>query len=115
MQPTLEAPGAKRLKLMYDEPLSKIAFNFNLCRYYLCRDVLQLQATPEFRFYRGKTQVHVMRGASKTKLGWAAQVDSIKTSVESAWFQRLKLKCDEVLSRFAFNLNLRRYRLAAPL
>jgi hypothetical protein len=33
MQRTLIAPGAKRLKLKYDEPLSNFAFNFNLCRY----------------------------------------------------------------------------------
>ena len=28
---------------------------------------------------------------------------------ERAWFQRLKLKYDEALSKIAFNLNLRRY------
>jgi hypothetical protein len=39
------------------------------------------------------------------------QVDSIKTRVESApgFSLRLKLKCDEPLSDFAFNFNLRRY------
>jgi len=29
--------------------------------------------------------------------------------VESAWYQCLKLKCDEPLSNFVFNLDLRRY------
>jgi len=33
MKPMLKAPGIKRLKLKYDWPLSKIAFNFNLRRY----------------------------------------------------------------------------------
>ena len=34
MKPTfLKAPGAKRLKLKYDEVLSNFAFNFNLRRY----------------------------------------------------------------------------------
>ena len=33
MKPTLKAPGATRLKLKYDEPLSKFAFNFHLRRY----------------------------------------------------------------------------------
>jgi len=33
----------------------------------------------------------------------------VETSVESAWFQRLKLEYDELLSNLAFNLNLRRY------
>jgi len=31
------------------------------------------------------------------------------TWVGRAWFQRLKLKCDEALTNFAFNFNLRRY------
>ena len=29
----LKAPGTKRLKVKYDETLSKFAFNFNLHRY----------------------------------------------------------------------------------
>jgi len=29
----------------------------------------------------------------------------------SAWFQRLNLKCDELLSNFAFTFNLRRFNL----
>jgi hypothetical protein len=30
-------------------------------------------------------------------------------SRKRVWFQRLKLQCDEPLSNFAFNVNLRRY------
>jgi hypothetical protein len=33
IKPTLKAPGTVRLKLKYDEPLTKFAFNFNLRRY----------------------------------------------------------------------------------
>ena len=33
IKPTLKAPGTKRLKLNFDEPLSNVAFNFNLRRY----------------------------------------------------------------------------------
>jgi hypothetical protein len=33
MKPTLKAPEAKRLKLNYDELLSKFTSNFNLRRY----------------------------------------------------------------------------------
>ena len=33
INPTLKPPGTKLLKLKYDEPLSKIAFKFNLRRY----------------------------------------------------------------------------------
>jgi len=32
-----------------------------------------------------------------------------ESRVESAYSQRLKLKCDELLSRFAFNFNLLPY------
>jgi hypothetical protein len=33
MKPMLKAPGTKRLKLKYDQPLSSFAFNFNFRRY----------------------------------------------------------------------------------
>ena len=33
IQPTLKAPGTKRLKVNYDVSLSKCAFKFNLRRY----------------------------------------------------------------------------------
>jgi hypothetical protein len=33
IKPKLKPPGTKRLKLQYDEPLSKYAFKFNLRRY----------------------------------------------------------------------------------
>ena len=33
IKPMLKAPGTKRLKLKYDEPLSNAAFNVNLRRY----------------------------------------------------------------------------------
>ena len=33
IKPTLKSPGAKRLKLICDDPLSNFAFNFNLRRY----------------------------------------------------------------------------------
>jgi len=34
-----------------------------------------------------------------------------ESRVESAWCLRLKLKCDELLSSFAFNFNVRRYHV----
>ena len=33
IKPTLKAPGSKRLKLQYDELLSRFAFKFKLRRY----------------------------------------------------------------------------------
>ena len=38
------------------------------------------------------------------------KVNGLESRVESAWFQRLKLKCDELVSSFAFNFKLRPYR-----
>ena len=42
------------------------------------------------------------------------QVETVITRVESAceWFQRLKLKYDELVLEFAFKFNLRRYTQA---
>ena len=37
IKPTLTAPGTNRLKLKYVEPLSNVAFEFNLRRYSLTR------------------------------------------------------------------------------
>ena len=37
------------------------------------------------------------------------QVDPIKPTLKAPGAKRLKLKCDELLSSFAFNFNLRRY------
>jgi len=36
------------------------------------------------------------------------QVDPIKPTLKAPGTKRLKLKCDKLLSRFAFNFNLRR-------
>jgi len=41
-------------------------------------------------------------------VGWC-KAKRFVTRVESAWFQRLKLICADLISRFAFNLNLRPY------
>jgi hypothetical protein len=51
------------------------------------------------------------------RLGWPIVVIKVgrcrltvsNPSRKRAWFQRLKLKCDEPLLTFAFNFNLRRY------
>jgi len=40
------------------------------------------------------------------------QVDPIKPKLELIGAERLKLKCDELLSNFAFKIKLRRYTLA---
>jgi len=55
------------------------------------------------------------RAAVRGHHGRAVQVDPKLTRVDRAWFRRLKLKCDETLSNFAFKFNLRRYIVHAPL
>jgi len=40
------------------------------------------------------------------------QVDPIKPTLRSPGTKRLKLKCDEPPSNFAFNINMRRYNEA---
>ena len=37
------------------------------------------------------------------------QLDSIKPTLKAPGTQRLKLKCDDLLLKFAFKINLRRY------
>jgi hypothetical protein len=91
IKPTLKAPGSKRLKLRYDEPLSKFAFNFNLRRY-------SAETALEY----------LMKSPPKLQQGKAVHVDPIKPELKAPRTQRLKLQCDEPLSRFAFNFNLRR-------
>ena len=44
IKPKLKLPGAKRLKLQRDEPLSNFAFNFNLRRYTVAHIVLPTYA-----------------------------------------------------------------------
>jgi aspartyl-tRNA synthetase len=39
----------------------------------------------------------------------AVQVDPIKPMLKAPGSERLKLKCDDMLSNFAFNFNLRRF------
>jgi hypothetical protein len=46
------------------------------------------------------------------QLGEAVHVDPIKPTLKAPGAQRLKLQDYEVVSSFAFNYNLRRYKLA---
>jgi len=85
VKPTLNAPGSKCLKLDHEKLLSNFAFNFNLRRYVQHRLLLH------------------------TAQGEAVQVDPIKPTLKAPGSERLKLKCDILLSACAFNVNLRRY------
>jgi len=48
-------------------------------------------------------------GPRVADLGMAVQVDPIKTTLKAPGTKPLKLKCNEPLSSFAFNFNLRSY------
>jgi len=47
--------------------------------------------------------------------GRVVRVDRIKPTLKARGAEPLKLKCDELLSNFAFNFNLRRYIMLLPL
>ena len=52
-------------------------------------------------------------GGQGSGQGRAVQVDPIKPTLKPPGTNRLKLKCDILLSNFAFKFNLRRYTKAA--
>jgi hypothetical protein len=86
----LNAHGTKRLKLKCDEPLSDFAFNFNLRRY---------TAVPGDRRHRA------------LQCGKPVLVEPMKPVLKLPGIKRLTLECDELVSKFAFNFNLRHYNV----
>jgi len=72
IKPALKAPGTKRLKPKFDEPLSSIAFKFNLRRY---------NQLPQHPLPSRGLRAHP---------GSAVQVAGIKTRVESAYVSALE-------------------------
>jgi hypothetical protein len=55
-----------------------------------------------------RSVAHHLHGETFTR-GRAVQVHPVKSKLKSSGAQRLKLKCDEPLSDFAFNFNLRHF------
>ena len=97
IKPMLKAPGTKRLKLIHGKLLSTFAFKSNLRRY---------------------TQENVKRRAPRPSMtqqthGRAVQLDSMKPTLKPTGNERLKLKCDILLSKSAVKFNLRRYAAGA--
>jgi len=111
MKSMLKALGTKRLSALkpkYDEPPLNFAF--------------QIQVAP---LHRGGSGVAPPGGrdlpaagaapAPRDDLtGRAVQVNPIKPRLKPPGDERLKLKCDILLSTFAVKFNLRRYTLAQP-
>jgi Cu+-exporting ATPase len=104
------------LKLKSDEPLSNLAFNFNVRRYSEARRYRTLFRT-SLAFTAPCFLINMVL-SHVAFLGWMytgsimvgrCRMKPIEPLVESAWFQRLKLTCDTPLSKFALNFNLRHY------
>jgi hypothetical protein len=89
LKPKLKPPGTKRLKLM----LSTSAFKFNLRRY----------------TGGGRPLAAPLGTPHRVRRGRAVQVDPIKPKLKPPGTERLKLKCDILLSTLAFKIKLRRY------
>ena len=85
------------MKLKHDKLLSNFAFNCNLRPYILAPTL------PTRSALNAHKRLKQINGASQITLGGAVQVDQ----VDPAWFQRLKVKYNQLLSNFAFNFHLR--------
>jgi len=84
------------LKLKHDKQLSSFALNSNLGRYTVVVNGV----------------VALTFDTNAKRPGRVVQVDPIQTTLKAPGTKRLKLRCVEVLSSFAFKFNLRRYCLA---
>jgi hypothetical protein len=101
IKPTSTTPGTNRLKLNPDEPLLKIAFKFNLRRYNTVVIIPNADLS-------GATIKNLSR---KAKMVGHCRLKPVESRVESAWFPRLKVECNEPVLRIVFNFNLRRYKM----
>ena len=120
MKSKLNAPGAMRLKLKYDNVLSGFAFNLNLRRYTLGSCASTTPTTPRLSTSRVPTAAMAtstnlrtcpLSTGSTTRLhrGRAVQVDPMKPTLKAPGSKRFEIKYDQLLSNFAFKFNLRRY------
>jgi len=106
----LKPPGTKRLKLKCDEPLSNVAFNFNLRRFIL---VAAGRARRRRHGAVARPAGAEPRGAAARRHGRAVQVHPIKATLKPPGTRRLKLKYYQLPSSFAFKFYLRRFTMAA--
>jgi hypothetical protein len=104
IKPPLKAPGIKRLKLKYDDPLSKFGFKFNLRRYIMvlrqagepiavsavldCPEKVIIPDLPECA--EGFLTLHASR--STGRLGRAVQPEPMKPKLRPPETKPLKLK-----------------------
>jgi len=114
MKPTLNAPGTNKRWMRvnvihcFHFCCSNVAFNFNLRRYSKGSPIASAKARPMYR--PGSSSVMATRPRWWRPRGKPARVRSFRSpsssscsrhgrvvQVESTWFQRLKLKCDEPL------------------
>ena len=116
----VESKWFQLLQLKYDKLLPSFAFNFNLRPYTLGRldgvSSADYNSINETRAAVYKISQSARHEADKkrdgdvkyTVVGWC-KLKTVETSVAIALLKRLKLKHDKLLSKFAFNFNLRRY------
>ena len=60
----------------------------------------------------GAARAFAGAGAPRDDHGRVVQVDPINPTLKAPGTKRLKLKCDDMVSSFAFKFNLRRYTMA---
>ena len=56
-----------------------------------------------------RASVNEWRTTAKLEVGRRCRLSPIEARIEGAWFQRMILQHDKLLSNFAFNFNLRHY------
>ena len=104
-RPRVDRAWCQRLKLNCDGSAFKLCFQFQ---------VAPLQRGAPVRGGRARQRHRQPPAAAgrAVRRGRAVQVDPIKPMLKAPEFQGLKLKCDETLSMFGFNFDLRRYTVA---
>jgi hypothetical protein len=74
-------------------------------------DATTFSEAPRFREVRRALEPLHKRFAARQSVG-LCELNPVDPQLESAWFQPLSLKCDILVSKFAFKCNLYRYKLA---
>jgi len=105
IKPVLTLPGSILLKLRCDGPLSNFAFNFTLHRYTQGRTVSFRNCLIIMTSNLGSDEIAYGGGKRNRKPEQIkvrrCRLKPFQHHVESAWSQRLKLNCDELVPNFA--------------
>jgi len=110
MKPVLKPPGTERLKLQHDKLLSSLALNFKLRRYsggggvgaLRSGGLVQLQTRVDSADFQ-RLKPNYDKLLSNFAFDFSTQAEF---RTESAWFQRLNLKCEATAFRFCFQFQI---------